>query len=270
MAEDGLVHKTVRIVRTVAAIPGGAGLSEVARESGISKATSHRILQALEREGWLTIDQDTKRFRLSLNLVLMLHGLNDGNAVSDFTRNTLRELSDVTRETTGLDSLEDGSAFVIAEVPGPQLIGQSARAVPRRLPAWRTSTGKVLLAWSDPAVIEEQFDAELLQGRLPRYPSYSAFVDDLGRIREQGYAIAYDELEHGLAAVAAPVHVGESVPYALWVGGPTFRLTPDRLDSVSETLRDAAARLGRFLEVSRTRAGGDAERVPVLGLISTS
>lgn len=268
MAENGLVHKTVRIVRTVAAQPGGAGLSEVARESGISKATSHRILQSLEREGWLTASPDTRRFRLSLDLVLMLHGLNDGNAVTEYTRGILRELSEITRETTGLDSLEDGYAFVIAEVPGPQLIGQSARTVPRRLPAWRTSTGKVLLAWHDPEVIRSPFETELAEGRLPRHATFEAFVASLEQVRERGYAIAYDELEHGLAAVAAPVHVGEDVPYAIWLGGPTFRLTPERLDAVSETLKEAAHRLGQFLEVSSTRPGGEIAGVPVLGVIA--
>ncbi|CAM5742323.1 hypothetical protein SHIRM173S_00174 [Streptomyces hirsutus] len=38
-SEAGLVRRTIWLLRTVAAHPDGVGLSEIARESGIPKAT---------------------------------------------------------------------------------------------------------------------------------------------------------------------------------------------------------------------------------------
>ena len=68
-SEAGLVRRTIWLLRAVAAHPEGVGLSEVAREAGIPKATCYRVLTVLERESWLTLDPITRRYRVSLGLV---------------------------------------------------------------------------------------------------------------------------------------------------------------------------------------------------------
>ena len=68
-------------------------------------------------------------------------------------------------------------------------------------------------------------------------------------VREQGYAVAVDELEVGLTAVAAPIrNAGGDVVASMSVSGPTFRLG-ERLDEVIGRLT------GRPPEVSYASAG---------------
>ena len=151
--------------------------------------------------------------------------------------------------------------MVMAQVQGPFVISHAMKPVPRSLPPWTTSTGKALLAWTEPDLIRAEFGADF-SSRGPATTGLDAFIDSLAEVRETGYAYAYDEMEEGLAAVAAPVRVGASVPYAIWVSGPTYRITRARIPELAEPVCKAADRLSRLMQirglvsVPHTRAGG--------------
>ena len=82
---------------------------------------------------------------------------------------------------------------------------------------------------------------------LPRYTEHTVTDPDdlraeLAGVRERGWAEAVDELEVGLAAVAAPVYDAHGdVVASMSVSGPTFRLPEDRLVAVVDALVEAAA-----------------------------
>lgn len=250
-SDAGLVQKTIWILRAVAAHPDGIGLSDVARSSGIPKATCHRILGILEREGWLTSDPDTRRFRVALGLLFLIGGLLDQESAYGHAQIVLKELADRTQETSGLDHLVPPSVMVVAQVTGPFLISHRINPVPRMLPAWRTSTGKALLAWQDAEAVREEFADDFADRPSQKFATFDDFLAELARIRQCGYSVAYDELEEGAAAVAAPVHVGKRTPYAIWIGGPTYRLTQERIPELAEEVMAAAAKVGRVLEISQ-------------------
>ncbi len=89
---------------------------------------------------------------------------------------------------------------------------------------------------------------------LPRYTDQTITTiarlrAELTEVREQGYAVAVDELETGLTAVAAPIRNAHGdVIASMSVSGPTFRLSGDRLDQVIPLLvaaaREVSHRLG--------------------------
>jgi DNA-binding IclR family transcriptional regulator len=72
---------------------------------------------------------------------------------------------------------------------------------------------------------------------------------ELEKVRRQGMASAVDELEVGLAAIAAPVRGGGGdVVAALSISGPTLRMTAARITELEPVLiaeaRALSARLG--------------------------
>ena len=59
--------------------------------------------------------------------------------------------------------------------------------------------------------------------------------EELDRVREQGYAVAVDELEVGLAAAAAPIRNAHGdIVASMSVSGPTFRMPEATLADVIE------------------------------------
>ncbi|TWH65942.1 DNA-binding IclR family transcriptional regulator [Micromonospora olivasterospora] len=172
-SEAGLVRRTIWLLRAVAAHPEGVGLSEVAREAGIPKATCYRVLTVLERESWLTLDPVTRRYRVSLGLLSIVGGLLDGGGAYGHMREVLRNLAEETRETAGFDVLLPPKVMVVAQAPGPSLIGQTLKPVPRTQPVWATSTGKVLLAALSPDAVRADFTEEFAEHAPPEVGTWS-------------------------------------------------------------------------------------------------
>lgn len=249
-SEAGLVRRTIVILRTVAAHVEGVGLSEVARESGIPKATCYRVLGVLEQEGWLTVESQTRRYRVSLGLLSIVGGLLDRDGAYGHLRDVLRRLAEETSESCGFDVLLPPEVMVVAQVPGPQVIGQTLKPVPRTQPVWATSTGKVFLASADEHWVRANFEAEFQARADANGGTLDEFLDSLVEVRELGYAVTCDELEVGASSIAAPIRVGEAVPYALWTGGPTYRFGKDRIVELAGLVCGAAVVLGGLLAAS--------------------
>ncbi|GAA3732684.1 IclR family transcriptional regulator [Salinactinospora qingdaonensis] len=250
MSEAGLVQRTIWILRAVAANPEGMGLSEVARAAEIPKATCYRVLSVLERERWLDLDPVTKRYRVSFGLLSIVGGLLDQGGAHTQMQAILRDLAERTQETSGLDVLMPPHVMVVSQVTGPKVIGQTYRPVPRTLSVWRTSTGKALLSSLTPEQVRADFGDDFAENRPAHLPDLGVFLEELAEVRERGYAVAYDEMEEGAAAVAATVRTRHTEPYAVWIGGPTFRITRERIPEIAAHVREAAGQLERVLEVT--------------------
>ena len=115
-----------------------------------------------------------------------------------------------------------------------------------RWPAHATSTGKCVMA-----NLSESQREQLLQLPLSRYTKRTvtdpeALRSALETIREDGYAVAHQELEEDYVAVAAAFcgPLGE-VEGAIGVGGPTSRFPPRRIAALGRRLRIEADNLSQ-------------------------
>lgn len=141
--------------------------------------------------------------------------------------------------------LDDDAAVNIMQARGTASV-TAQNWLGRRTPLHATSSGKVLLAHMPPTLREG-----LLARSLPRFTERtitgaSVLRSELAAVVEQGYGIAVEELELGLAAVAAPIrsHDGKVIA-AISVSGPVYRLTSDQLPELAKRAVEAGAELSR-------------------------
>ena len=150
-----------------------------------------------------------------------------------------RRLASATGETVNLAVLSGGAALYIDQVAGASTLS-SYNWVGQHVPIHATSNGKTL--------VSELHEPELSRalGELTAYTPSTvtdrAVLDrDLARVRERGYAVAADELDVGLTAIAAPVRDAHGeVVASVSVSGPTFRFTEARIGQILPDLRAAA------------------------------
>ena len=151
-----------------------------------------------------------------------------------------------TGETVNIAVLAESSALYLDQVAGSSAL-QPHNWVGQHIPLHATSNGKVLLSGLD----ESALDAAL--GKLASYTprtitGRAKFREELARVREQGYAVAVDELEVGLTAVAAPIRNAHGdVVASMSVSGPSFRLPEDRLTEVVRLVVSAAEEVSHRL-----------------------
>ncbi|QCC77189.1 IclR family transcriptional regulator domain-containing protein [Nocardioides daphniae] len=133
--------------------------------------------------------------------------------------------------------------------PGRRRGRSAARKSPSRtggrMPMRCTAIGKVLLAHSEPALVQE-----VLSGPLERRTLHTIVAPGLLRrqllgVLENGVAFEREESTVGLTCVAAPVTVsGAPVSLAISVTGPVGRFRPD---AYVAAVRAAGAGLGSVL-----------------------
>jgi IclR family transcriptional regulator, acetate operon repressor len=219
------------------------GLSDLAREAGLNKTTTYRLLMALESEGMVTRSAQSEAYRLGPAAITLGGRALRANGLRAAAHAELVALARVTEETATLEVLVEGQVLILDEVFGSHVLGNT-QSLGTRWPAHATSTGKVLLA----NLPEPQREACLKAG-LPGFTPHTRtsagrLRAELDQVRVQGYATAVEELEAGFVAVGAPVrNVTRAVVAALSVGGPSVRLPAARLPEIAVQVMAAAGRV---------------------------
>lgn len=229
------------------------GVSELGREIGLGRSTTHRYVATLAALGYLRQDPATRKYRLGPRVLDLGFSAINSMELREVAAPHLRRLSDETGYTVNMAIL-DGADVVYVERCRSSQAGQREidlnLHVGSRLPAYCTSLGKVLLAFSPPdeqAAALERID---FSQRGPNtIVSRSALEAELTRVRAEGFATNNEELAYGLRSIAAPVlsHEGDAVA-AINLAAHSSMMPMDRLaEQLSPILRGAAAEISAHL-----------------------
>jgi IclR family acetate operon transcriptional repressor len=218
-------------------------LADLVSASGIPKSTASRLVSALERQG--LVEQDGERGRLRPGPAILRvaeRGLLERNVV-ELARGSLDTLGETSGETINLAVPARHGVEHVAQVESRHFLG-AGQWLGRSVDYHCTAVGKVFMAFGRatvPAPPLARLTAHTVTdpGRLRA---------ELATVRRDGFAEAIDELELGLAAIAAPVRgAGGEVVAALSISGPTTRMTTERIAELKPTLIDEARTLSRRL-----------------------
>lgn len=234
------VEKAVDLLERIAASPEGIRNLDLAREAGLDKSTSHRLLATLERRGLVHRDAGTRAFVLGTRFLEMAAGAAMSSTL--VARSFLHELVELTGESASFSLLAGGSYLCVDAVQAPREI-RFALELGRPYPLNAGATGKVILAFN------RQAARRVLRGELPRYAantivSADLLQEQLAEIRRRGYALSEGERVAGGCSIAAPVALpGEAAIGALAVSSVGSRLDLDGLSRHADAVRASAAEL---------------------------
>jgi DNA-binding IclR family transcriptional regulator len=258
MSEDVQVVQSVDRAVTVMEIlarEGWAGVTEIARELDIHKSTVFRLLATLERRGMVEKHDATQKYRLGFGVLRLASTVRASLDLVRAARPVCERLSRMTEETVNVAVLEDGDVVNIHQV-NLSTNRVTVDWLGSHTPLHCTSSGKVLLAGAS-----EPERSALLRRPFRAYTDETVtqvevLLAELEVAAERGYAIAVEELEEGLNAVAAPIHGPDGqVVASVSVSGPSYRLEPERLDEVGALVVRAAGDISRRL--GHVADGGD-------------
>lgn len=222
-------------------------ITEVARLTGLERATARRCLLTLVGEGYAGFDG---KFYWLLPRVLRLgFAYLSSTPLPRLVQPFLERLAGETNESCSASTL-DGTEIVYIARASQRRVMSIGLSVGSRLPAYCSSMGRVLLA----AKPERELRALLQAMPRPRLTARTIteeapLLAELARVRAQGYAIVDQELEPGLRAIAVPLTDGRgTVVAAINVGAHAERMGIQRMrDSVLPRMRRIAAEIERLL-----------------------
>jgi IclR family transcriptional regulator, acetate operon repressor len=218
-------------------------LGELASVTGIPKSTASRLLSALERRG--LVEQDGKRGRIRPGPAILRvaeRSMLERNVV-ELARPSLDALAEISGETINLAVPALHGVEHLAQVDSRHFLG-AGQWVGRLVEFHCTAVGKVFLAAGR---------APMPTTTLTSYTEQTIIEPaslgvELESVRRNGWATVIDELEEGLAAMAAPVSGARGhVVAALSISGPTLRMTPQRIEELHPLLIDEARALSQRL-----------------------
>ncbi len=185
------------------------GVSELAREVGISRSSTHRYIATLASLGYLEQDRATRRYRLGPRVLDLGFSALNSMELRQIAAPGLQELSDGTGHTVNMAVL-DGLDVVYIERCRSASQGQREidlnLHVGSRLPAYCTSMGKVLLAGLPLEELERRLETSELLKRGPNtITTRPLLLDELAGVRAKGLAVNNEELAYGLRSIAVPI-----------------------------------------------------------------
>lgn len=239
------VHRVLRILLCWQENDSTLSLTEIAQRSNLTLSTSHRMIKALEREGFLVHDRVSSRYSLGpaiMQLARVVLQRSDEDELVVTAIPHLERARAITGETVGLHVPMGELRLCVAELVSRQAI-RTATGVGRTFPLPHGASGQILVAWSPERL--ELVERTLELSKKDRAQLHAS----LEQVRAQGYAISEGQTIPGATALALPLFgPNQDVRAAVNVTGPASRWTRKEMEShrkaLSEEMRHVSEQLG--------------------------
>lgn len=224
-----------------------ASLQALADETGIPKATLHRMVQQLEGGGLVQRSSDGRHIAAGIRLRQLSEKVLLNDVYHGARRAVLRQLVDELGESCNLTSLSGHEVIYIdrVETASPLRFYLHPGS---RVPAHCSASGKLLLAQLSAGQRRRLLEHVPLEPYTQRtLTSVDALEEEVQRVKKQGFALDNEEFLPGLMCVAVlvPSPQGRS-NLCVAAQAPVVRLTPEKAIGMLPALQRAAAALGRI------------------------
>lgn len=245
------LERYFRILETLQAFPEGLTLGELGKILMVPKASIHRLLQILQRSSLVAPGRTAGTYVLGDRVRRLAQLGASSEFIAALTRQYLRQLVSECGETCYIGRREDYRVRSIV-MESPEAPWRGFVLPGKIMQAHATACSKAILAYQT-----DDFTRQALCGPLealtPRTrTTVPAVMQELKRVRQNGYATCIGEVDEGLAAIAVPIEIAPAgVAYALGVVGPLPRITalldngfPRRMIAIAAALAAALERSG--------------------------
>jgi IclR family acetate operon transcriptional repressor len=235
------VERALEILEFLSRSGGDLGVSEIGEATDLAAGTVHRLLGTLTHQGYIRRDGQTRRYDLGHKALMMAIAARE--RIGPLALPFLEELVQVSQETANLAMLEGNSAVYIEQASPPSRILRIFTEPGNRIPLHSCGTGKILLAYQSPRLVDFVIDRTgLPQQTVSTITDPSQLKSELEKVREDGYAVDFEEQEEGVRCLAAPVFGPDGEVFAaMSISGPSSRLKRKRVDDLVPDIKRISA-----------------------------
>jgi DNA-binding IclR family transcriptional regulator len=195
------LEKGLDILELLVSERSDLSLSNIAQKLGRSTGELFRLLQVLQRRGFVEQSDESGAYRLSGRLLSLGMDQSAVKTLIEIAPRHMRQLALDIGQSCHLAMHSEGEIVVIARMESAELIGFSVRIGYRR-PLMHTVSGLILYAYQ-PAITRRRWE-EHLRPR-PNTEQLSSFQTKADRVRKKGHALQSSEFVHGVTDISAPI-----------------------------------------------------------------
>ena len=181
------------------------GVTEISKEVGLDKSTVSRIIATLVQHGYIDRSGDDRRYQVGPTAWQVGIRYRLGLLLAETSRVAMVDILRRFSATTGYAGvLHQHDVCYVAVVDGPEA-QRVHLELGDRTPAPFIALGRAMLAHLPPEAVSDWLTQLKPSDLPPRFATRGALLDELDRIRNQGYAINEGDLDPEIGAIAAPV-----------------------------------------------------------------
>lgn len=235
------VQRILSIFESFSPAETSLSLHRISERIELPKSTAFRIIQSLEKAGYLVRLED-QQYCLSFRFTRLAGLVGSTLGIREVARPVMTELAEETLETISLQ-MADAEERVCIDAVSTASPLRSVSQPGEHVPLLAGASSKALLAYMP------RKEAASLVARLAAKErrTQSQVQAELASIRELGYAVSHGERVLGVSAIAAPiVGADDLVHYCIALAGPTVRVRDQEAKFVPLVMRAAAEISSRF------------------------
>jgi IclR family acetate operon transcriptional repressor len=237
------VDHAMRLLALLAEDTRPLTVSEMGRQLVLPRPTIYRLLTTLSAHR--AVFHDSKGYRLGFQLLRLGEAARAHTDPGEIARPLLEDLVRQSGETAHFGVLDDDRICYVTKIDSSHPI-RMLSSIGWRGPLHACGGGKVLLAFSDPALLDRIAASPLERFTPKTIVDPDRLREHVATVRRQGYGEDLEELLEGLTCIAAPVVVTRRLVGVVSISGPPARMAPrDRLRAmVCQAAERFAALLG--------------------------
>lgn len=246
------VDKALSILDLLAEQHYGLRVSDIAHRMDIPYSTAHRLVSTLEANGYVVCSPETGKYALSLKILQLYRGLSHRMNLNQISFSHLSQLMEKYGETVHLAVDSDGEVVYLDTIVSSRSLAMYTETG-KRVAIHATALGKVLAAY----LPETEVRAILISKGMKQFTpntivTPTEFMEELERVRANGYALDNEEFQLGVRCVASSLidHSGQVVG-AVSVSAPASRLAPDRVNEIAQSVVATCDAISRELGATK-------------------
>ncbi len=214
------------------------GITEIAIQLGLQKATVFNILSTLVSLGHVEQNPNNNKYHLGLK---MLHYGYIVNSALDYRRvfePYLQKISTMCNEVCYL-GIPNNNEVLYLDSASPNFITPGRVITGEHAPMHCTGLGKAMLAFMPKETVSEVMCLPMQRYTECTITDPLTLHSDLMKTGSRGYAVDNMEHEYGVTCVAVPVIGMQGFPIAaVSISGPTPRFSQSRIPELAQILKD--------------------------------
>lgn len=237
------VNQVFSLIEVLAGEKTEYSLSELMKETRLSKGIVYRLLGTLKSLGYVGHNLETRKYYLTYQFARIGFCLQERIRILEIIPH-MKRLAQEFKEMVNLAVLEQDKVVYLHSIECPHALRLDFK-VGSYQPVHCTALGRVILAYQDDSTISQILKTKKLK-------SYTAGTvtdpDELRQIllqvRQEGYSFVSEEYRPGVCCIAVPIFdehgtIAASLSFSL----PTARINPDILEAMVKSLKDSAKKI---------------------------
>jgi DNA-binding IclR family transcriptional regulator len=246
----GAVAAAASVLRALHASERPLNASEVARAARLHRRTAYNILRTLQAEGFVSYDETTRSYSVSLHILELAYGVLRRSGLMDLARPLMHAVSDLHGVSVYLAKVLGPSSLLLLDWVGAAFRTDLHVTIGRQYPGPAGASGVIMAAFGGIGDVE----LETLFSRVGWYnkPSFAEFSARVREARQSGFAVDHGSMVQGITLVSVPVlSPSRELLLILTAAGHSHDLNGDAVGPLSRAMQSAARRLSESVPLLR-------------------